>query len=120
MSNTILKSGVFPSSSLYMMDTMGTTGSGTPQVSSSTSNSVGLSSRSLRVNVTVAPDIVAPEKVVLTTVGPYSTIIAALVAGHGILEMPLESRISSTASDGYMHTVRRWMVSNGSLKSRVL
>lgn len=109
------------------MDTMGTIGSGTPQVSSSTSNSVGLFSRSSRMKVTVSPDIVAPETVVLTTVRPYSTISVTLVAGHGIVEILSDSRISSTTStvctcsvQGYVHTVRQWKVSNQSLKlSRV-
>ena len=54
ISSNSVKSGEFPWSSLYVMDSTGSTGSVAPQVSSITVKFVRLSSRSLTKNVTTS------------------------------------------------------------------
>lgn len=74
--STEVKSGEFPSSSPYEMDTMGTTGSATPQVS----NVLEIADEE---SATVAPG----SEIVLKS--------STLVVGHAMVEAPLEARISS-------------------------
>ena len=76
------------------MKTTGLTGSLTSQVSTTTSTSVGSSSRLSMVNMTVSSKTVAPGKAVLTPGVTNSAMIFTLVAGHGTLEVSGDSKLT--------------------------